>query len=522
MISKNDILRVLRRPSLVFCVLKGYRDRKWVERSEWFDADWYVKEFIDGNLSGLPPALHYSITGFHPDVLPCPDFVPAEYFSLHPEARGTNPLVHYEKKGKRKGYAISYLQKETGIPHRHVSLEEHQIALAQTAKRVRAKMERGEPLKTVFLVYSASMFPTRPLFDEMRKDSVFNPKIAVIPDLRWGNSTIETDMARIREDLGRSYPNEVFLDTRCDKHGEWPDVLSDSDIAVWNTPYSLSDFRYNPHWSVGRSFLPIHANYSYCITGKEWYMRIHNFGYFWKALFENEPNLMEYRQWSRIGGANGVLSGYVKMDALPVSQAKKGTERKRVLICPHHSIYADGHGAFTSSTFLRFSQFFMELPGEHPEIDFVFRPHPHLFYRLELVWGKRRTDEWRSHLLAHPNVSWSEGGDYFREFALADAIIQDCGSFLPEWLYTGKPGCYILRSDAPLEKEFSPFAIECLKHYYLAREQSEIENFISNVVLKGEDTLREARNYFLPTVTVNHPHVARFVVDDIKRSLAEA
>ena len=522
MISKNDILRVLRRPSLVFCVLKGYRDRKWVERSEWFDSDWYVKGSIDGNFSGLPPALHYSITGFHPDVLPCPDFVPAEYFSLHPDARGTNPLVHYEKKGKRKGYAISYLQKETGMPPRRVSLEEHQIDLATTAARVQRKLERCEKLRAVFLVYSASMFPSRPLFDEMRKDPAFDPKIAVVPDLRWGKETVERDMTNIRNELGKSYPDEVFLDTRRDELGNRPDVLSDSDIAVWNTPYDLSDFRYNPHWSVGRSFLPIHVSYSYWMnTFGDWIMQLHNLGYFWKALFETRYNIDQYRKLSRIGGTNGVLSGYVKMDALSATSDRSGNDRKRVLLCPHHSIYADGHGAFTSSNFLRFADYFLELPGKHPEIDFVFRPHPHLFIRLESesVWGKRRTDEWRSRFLAYPNASWSEGGDYLKEFELADAIIQDCGSFLPEWLYTGKPGCYMLRPDDSLEKEFSPFGIDCLKCYYQATEEAEIEHFISSVVLGGMDPLLQARKDFFPIVAVNHPHVARTVLEDIKQSL---
>ena len=524
MISKSDIMRVLRRPSLVFCVLKGFRDWKWVEQSDWFDPDWYVKGSIDGNFSGLSPALHYSITGFHPDVLPCPDFIPAEYFSLHPDARGTNPLVHYEKKGKRKGYAISYLQAKTGQPPRHVSLMEHQANLAETARRVGAKMKRGEPLRVVFLVYSTSMFPSRPLFDEMRLDPVFDPKIAIVPDLRWKKKEIERDLIKFRTELGQAYPDAVFLDMQRDNRDEWPDVLSEADIAVWNTPYSLSNFRYNPHWSVGRSFLPIHVNYSYCITSGEWYMRIHNFGYFWKALFENQYNINKYRKLSRIDGTNGVLVGYVKMDSLPVSKSKHGNGRKRILLCPHHSVYADGHGVFATSNFLRFADFFLNLPKRYPDLDFVFRPHPHLFHRLEsnMVWGIRRTNEWRARFLAQPNVSWSEGGDYFQEFALADAIIQDCGSFLPEWLYTGKPGCYMLRPNKPLETEFSQFGIDCLKCYYQARETSEIDHFLSSVVIGGDDPLLQVRKAFIPDVTINHPHAAKFALEDIKQSLAKA
>jgi hypothetical protein len=179
---------------------------------------------------------------------------------------------------------------------------------------------------------------------------------------------------------------------------------------------------------------------------------------------------------------------------------------------------------FTSSNFLRFADCFMSLPTKYPEVDFVFRPHPHLFHRLEskAVWGKRRTNEWKTRFLAHPNVSWSEEGDYFLEFSLSDGLIQDCGSFIPEWLYTGKPGCYMLRPDAPPEKELSPFGLECLNHYYLASKQDEIEHFISDVVLKGIDPMQQARKDFIPLVAVNHPHAAIFALEDIKQSLAKA
>ena len=518
----KDLMRIVRRPSLALCVLKGLRDRRFVEQSEWFDSDWYRKESIDGNFSGLPLALHYSITGFHPDVLPCPDFVPAEYFSLHPDARGTNPLVHYERKGKRKGYAISYLQAQTGSPPHHVSLMEHQTALAETARRVGAKMKRGEPLRVLFLVYSTSMFPARPLFDQMRKDPAFDPKIAIVPDLRWETEMIYKKIELTRTELDQSYPNEVFLDMMCDERGEWPDILSDSDIAVWNTPYSLSNFRFNPHWAVGRSFLPIHVSYGYWMSPfGDWIMQRHNLGYFWKALFECQHNIDQYRAKSRIGGTNGVLTGYVKMDALNTFESQHVNLRKRILLCPHHSIEAHRFGGFTSSTFLRFANYFLELPKKHPEFDYVFRPHPHLFPRLESksVWGKRRTNAWRERFLAHPNVIWNEGGDYLREFSRADAIIQDCGSFLPEWLYTGKPGCFMLRPNEPLEKEFSPFGIDCLKRYYVARQEDEIERFLSTVILEGNDPLRQSRRDFFKTVAINYPHAAEAAIDEIKRSL---
>ena len=517
---KNDILRVLRNPSLAICVLKGFRDRKYVERSEWFDPVWYREGSYGEDLSGLDPALHYSITGFNPVAEPSPDFIPAEYVSLHPDAKGCNPLVHYEKIGKRKGYPISYLQRETGGEPRRVSLEEHQRALKANVRKIGERVKSGQRIRAVFLVYSSSMFSTRALFEEMARDARFDPKIAVVPDFRWGKDTAEKERVRCKEELSKTYSSRYFLPVEPTADGNWPDVLSETDLAIFATPYSLSDFRYNPHWAVGRPFLPVLVNYSYPL-GKftDWVMKRQNMGYFWKILWENEDILEEYRQNSLLHGANGVCAGCMKLDSL-ASLSSSPRTRKRVLICPHHAIYKSG--AFAASNFLRFSDFFALLPTRYPDVDFVFRPHPHLFRRLSdpSVWGKRKTREYRERLLSHPNLAWSEGGNYLSEFVESDAIVQDCGSFLAEYFFVGKPCCYMIREDSA--DLFSLFGKECLSHCYQAREEKDIVDFLEKVVIGGEDPMRADREAFRNRVMVNYPHAARSALDGILDEIGAA
>lgn len=510
---KNDIIRVLRNPSLVFCVLKGFRDRKYVEHSEWFDPVWYREGSYGEDLSGLDPALHYSITGFNPVADPSPDFVSAEYVSLHPDAKGSNPLVHYEKIGKRRGYAISYLERDCGIPPRHVSLEEHQRALEANVDRIRMRRKAGKPIRVVFLVYSTSMFSTRALFDEMSEDDRFEPKIAFVPDFRWGSAMADRERSHCKEELSKSYSSRFFLPIEPTADGDWPDILSDTDLAVFCTPYSLSDFRFNPHWSVGRSFLSILVNYSYPLGRfTDWVMKQQNMGYFWKVLWENEDILDEYRQNSLLHGSNGACTGCMKLDALAAFQSIP-KQRKRVLVCPHHAIYKTG--AFAASNFLRFSELFAELPSRYPDVDFVFRPHPHLFRRLAepSVWGRKKTQKYKESLLSHPNLIWSEGGNYLKEFAESDAIVQDCGSFLAEYYYTGKPCCYMLRPDS--SDLFSSFGQMCLSHCYQAREEKDIIDFIERVVVAGSDPMKREREAFRKRVMVNYPHAARAAMNQI-------
>ena len=184
----------------------------------------------------------------------------------------------------------------------------------------RAKAARGERVRAVFFVADAAMFPARPLLDAMRRDPRFDARIAIIPDLRGiaGGDPLPA-MERCRAALAEAYPPEALLPVARGADGQWPDVLSDfgADLVCHPSPYELSDFRYNPRWCVGRPFLPVHVNYGYYRSVYDRHvMASRNYALFWKAFFECDATLAEYRERSILRGANAEVVGYVKMDPL--------------------------------------------------------------------------------------------------------------------------------------------------------------------------------------------------------------
>ena len=125
------------------------------------------------------------------------------------------------------------------------------------------------------------------------------------------------------------------------------------------------------------------------------------------------------------------------MDALATATPwPRNGNRRRVLIAPHHSVEGGANDTLALSNFQRYADYFLALPERHPELDFVFRPHPFLFAVLSRPnkWGQPKTDDWIARMKAHPNVRWSDEGDYFPVFASCDACVQDCGSYLAEWV----------------------------------------------------------------------------------------
>ena len=124
-----------------------------VRRSPYFDRDWYLRENSELEGTRLSPSLHYLACGAAAGKDPGPAFCGAEYLALHPDARGMNPLVHYERIGRKRGYRVSFLPSGcAGFP----TPAEHQAAFPAKVAAVRARAARGERVRAVFFVASAS------------------------------------------------------------------------------------------------------------------------------------------------------------------------------------------------------------------------------------------------------------------------------------------------------------------------------------------------------------------------------
>ena len=397
----------------------------------------------------------------------------------------------------------------------------HASNLNDAVRRISDKAKSGKKLDAVFLVSTESMFPARPLFDAMLRDPAFDPRIVVVPDMRWPDAVAR--MKRCTACLAASVPAGRFREAEHGEWNDWNDEIGDSDIVCFSSPYDISAFLYNPHWAVGRSFLPIHVNYGFyrSVYDRE-VMGRQNYAYFWKAFFECDETAKEYAKHSILKGANADVVGYVKMDALATAKPwPRNGNRRRVLIAPHHSVEGGANDTLALSNFQRYADYFLSLPKKHPELDFVFRPHPFLFTVLAhpSKWGPARVDRWIARMKARPNVRWSDEGDYFPVFASCDACIQDCGSYLVEWFYTGKPCCYLLKEPSDIEQKFAPLGKECLSHCYLAYDKTAIEAFLRDVVEGGTDPKAAARDAFRKSVMVNYPHAAEAALRSIRVAL---
>jgi glycosyltransferase involved in cell wall biosynthesis len=89
-----------------------------VERSQLFDAEWYLQQYPDVRSIGMRAAEHYIWLGAHLHRNPSSDFATRSYLETNPDVAnsGMNPLVHYLRHGKKEGREVHSVESSSRLP----------------------------------------------------------------------------------------------------------------------------------------------------------------------------------------------------------------------------------------------------------------------------------------------------------------------------------------------------------------------------------------------------------------------
>lgn len=384
---------------------------------------------------------------------------------------------------------------------------------------IKKKVKNGGKVRVGFSVVYDSVFPAEPIFQKLMQDPLFEPFIFVIPDAVRGTENMFYQMDKTYKTLLSKYKN-VFMSYDRDTSNfiDWHDKM---DLCIFANPYDhmtkdIYSLDYLSHY-----VLCLHVPYSY--TGHLMYntniYKSDEYSKFWRIFVENKDtyNLIKKYKKSKINNLR--ITGYPKMDAL--EQYKRKNKQTQIIITPHHTI-RNIPGSLNISQFLRFADYYLELPKKYPDVNFIFRPHPLLFVNLakDDMWGKEKLKKYLDRLTSFPNVVYQEGGDYFQTFVDSDAIINDSGSFMVESFYVSMPQCFLLKDENEINEEFTDFGRQVLGHVYKAYTEQDIDNFIKNVVLNKKDLMKQKRQDFAEkSIKTNYPNATTTIITMIKNTI---
>ena len=385
-------------------------------------------------------------------------------------------------------------------------------------KEVEEKIRnRGDkPLRFASYVVYDSTFGAYGLMDLMLAEpQKYSPKIVICPDVARGEHQLKEQYKKTKDFFVRKYGSEYVIDGYDEATGTFKDVSDQFDVIYCANPYdAMVNKVHGVKYLSQKDVLPIFINYGYSIS--KWHFKeveqSIELSLFYKYFADTTYTLKEIKKYNLNKGRNSILSGYSKMDSLKKFSSPKN-ERIKILIAPHHTIKGL-NATLQLSNFLKYSDLILRLPDLYEDVDFIFRPHPLLFINLinKGIWTREQINDYIAKIKSS-GIIYSTGGDYLSLFNECDAIIHDCGSYMVEWLYTGKPCCYVVENEKKLRKQLCLLGNKALDLHYLAKSEEEIIDFIRNV--KNNRLSAKNNETVISNIMINYPNVSEFILNSI-------
>lgn len=400
----------------------------------------------------------------------------------------------------------------------NIDLNSITIHYLSVIRNIRKRYAQQQKIRVCFLVLYSSTWGARNIARYFYEDLRFETSIVIIPDILRGEESKIINLNKTYDDLIKNYSNVYFYH----EINDLASIRDNYDIVFFSNPY---DCITSPEFTIANfsqgNCLTIYIDYGYTISNitKEFFTTSNEILKIWRYFIAEKYYYEYFKKNSKLLIPNGVLSGYCKMDALS-RVPKKKLDRPCIIITAHHTI--SPNDALSLSKFLDYYLFYFRLTTLYPNIDFIFRPHPLLFSQLisKNIWTSQDVAAFLHKIDETPNMRYSDEDDYYDIFVNSDAIINDCGSFIAEYLFTNKPSLFLSKGQEKDSQNLNKFALTCLEHCYKAENETDIINFIDEVIIKKCDWMKESRKSFLENeLYVNYPHSSEFIFNYIKKIL---
>lgn len=366
----------------------------------------------------------------------------------------------------------------------------------EAARRLRGK----DRIEVAFMLTIPGMWKSDYLFRAMQENPRYHPYVVIYP-YSWykGFSREEVEATLHRTEKFISDKGFEYVMPRDKKTGRWQDIKKtlDPDILIFSSPYKDQPSKYFVYHFRDRLTCYVPYGFGSLKMFQVNYNTIfHNLVGLYFVETEIHYDLAE--RYARNKGANAVVTGFpgtevfLRKDYVPMDVWKhQSRPKKRVIWAPHHTI----DDTYELSTFLLRCDDMMMLSKRYKdEVQFVFKPHPLLKFKLQQLWGEYRVNEYYNYWAGGENTQLEESS-YVDLFLTSDAMLHDCGSFTSEYLFTLKPVMY-LTHDEKVRDRLGPFGLLAFDCHYRGDTMEEIERFLQQMVIKGDDPKRQAREAF--------------------------
>jgi len=349
-------------------------------------------------------------------------------------------------------------------------------------KQIKEKIKRGEKVRVAFYV-NDTKWKCQNLFDLMKKSKDYDPFVLVARTCGKKEAQTEKEL----EDIVKFFEERNMPVYRIYKPNKKAPIAIKKfkpDIVFYSRPWGIA--KGHNIKSVSKSALTAYVPYFISNSSAELEANGKFQNRLWKYYILNEDLRREYAQCMANQGRNLAVVGYPLMETY-IGYQPSDKRQNYVIYAPHWSV---GETKLKYATFDWSGPYMLEFAQKHPEIKWVFKPHPIL--KKTLVNTKHMTEEevdkywdaWDKIAIKY------EGPEYLDLFKQSKALITDCGSFLAEYMPTQNP-VILLRS-----KSASPYNFlgqKVTKYYYSVWNVDELSEKLKTIVMGNEDPWKKER-----------------------------
>ena len=396
-------------------------------------------------------------------------------------------------------------------------------------ERARQKIRDGKRLKVFFLVSYPSKFGFETIYQAMLSSDIFMPYIFVVHPRDKFFNKYQSYVLEAKE----AY--ELFLQQGYNTIFGYDEMMRPTGLEKENPDIIFLNF---PNMFQECHYKNININYNYLTCYIPYGMHIaNNFGYHfenyhintsWKIFDDTYFSYYRYLERSIYNGLNVVLAGYPKLDCYYSGTNEiENRKRKCVIYAPHWSIKTKSVDN-NMSTFHLYQQYFLKLLDKYSDIDFYFKPHPDLKYRIQELYDQninigispkeyeKYINIWKSKKNGYVLLD----GTYIPLFQKSDCLITDSISFIAEFLPSNHPCIFLLNPEKEdLYENINEFGKEILSKYYCCLNEVEIESAFKQCVIEENDNKKTSREDILEREFINLGNSGVYICDYLTKIL---
>ena len=396
-------------------------------------------------------------------------------------------------------------------------------------KRVET-LRQKDCITVAFVTMDVAMWKYQGLYDLLKQDRRFNTYIVLSPTVKFCRDEMARELQKMREFFGQRAMPYVDWDL---EHGAPPTDIRKTlnpDILFYTQP-GKKVFTSVHSFQHFRNKLLCYSPYGFYMHDKPSLYDRKFLNMAWKLYYFTDVQKSLAEKYAERRGENVIVSGYPPYEQYtngPFSDVWKIKDKsvKRIVWAPHFTISTSlMEGTRARSHFLTMWEMMPKLAKKYEgKIQIAFKPHPRLLTELyqHPDWGKERADNYYSMWQQHIDNGQLETGEFVSLFHSSDALIHDSSSFLIDYVYFDKPEFFLADDLTSYKLESDEVSLKVYNSVYYGLKEQEICHFIEDVVIGGNDTMKETRNavfrqHLLPP---GGKIASQIIYEDLKRDLS--